>query len=141
MDLVVGHVKQGDFPTCLFRESYNDCIASGRKFASVAGEEIQVLAVFLGKGSLAPDIHASLQRQQYETIGWYRTSPGEIVDAVHFLTCPSSTANTWSRSVDQQIAPPNTQSDVLAAKAKPARRNEPKRRVRKPTEPLHCAGA
>ena len=45
MDLVVGHIKHGYFPTCVFSENYNSCIASGRHFASVAGEEIQVLAV------------------------------------------------------------------------------------------------
>jgi hypothetical protein len=132
MDLIVGHIKQGDFPTCVFKADYNSCIASGRHFASVAGEEIQVLAVFLGKGNLAPEIQATLQRElPHQTIGWYRTSPGEIVDVIHHILCPTSVANLCARSLDKQIAPPNTQSDVPAAKAKPARRNEPRVRVRK----------
>ena len=132
MDLVVGHLKKGDYPTCVFKEDYNSVIASGGHFASVAGDEIQVLAVFLGKGAQAPDIHASLQRKlPCKTIGWYQTSPGEIVDAVHFLISPLSPANTGSRSIDKQIHPEGFQSDVPAAKAKPARRNEPKRRARK----------
>ena len=133
MDLIVGHIKQGDFPTCVFRENYNSCIASGRNFASVAGEEIQILAVFLGKGDLAPEIHVTLQRElPHHHIGWYQTSPGEIVDVVHCMTCPTSATNLWARSLDQQITPPDTQSDIPAAKAKPARRNEPngKPRVR-----------
>lgn len=117
MDLIVGFAKcpDGAFSTCVFSENYNQTIASKRKFASITGDEVQILAVFLGRGSEAQEIHASLQEHvRCKIVGWFDASPGEITDVVHHLLAPKSLANNFSRSVDKLIAPTDTQSDVSA---------------------------
>ena len=139
MDLIVGHLLRDSFSTCVFAEDYNSCIKAGRSFANVLGDEIQVLAVFLNKGCLAKEIHESLQQHiECQMVGWYDASPGQITDMVHVLTCPQSLANTFSRSIDKQVALAPTQSDVPAAKAKQSN-HEPDRkpRVRTRKQPVH----
>ena len=76
---------------------------------------MQILAVFLGRGSQAKEIHASLQEHvRCQIVGWFDASPGEITDVVHYLLAPKSLANTFTRSVDKLIAPGDTQSHVSA---------------------------
>jgi hypothetical protein len=139
MDLIVGHAKcpDGAFSTCVFSADYNQTIVSKRRFASITGDEVQILAVFLGRGSQAPEIHASLQEHvRCKIVGWFDTSPGEITDVVHYLLAPKSLANNFSRSVDKLIAPTDTQSDVSATKPGPTEPNlqdgkKPRVRIRK----------
>ena len=117
MDLLIGHARgpDGSFSTCVFTGNYNEAIASKRKFASIIGDEMQILAVFLGRGSQAKEIHASLQEHvRCQIVGWFDASPGEITDVVHYLLAPKSLANTFTRSVDKLIAPGDTQSHVSA---------------------------
>ena len=118
MDLVIGHAKGPDgFSTCVFSENYNQAIESKRKFTSMTGDKIQVLAIFLGKGSNAPDIHASLQEHiKCNIVGWYDASPGQITDTVHHILAPASLANNFARSVDKFIAPVVNQINVSATK-------------------------
>lgn len=115
MDLIVGHARGPDgFSTCVFSDDYNTAIASKRKFTSIAGDEIQILAVFLGHGPRTQEVHASLrERVKCTTIGWFDSSPGEITDTVHCLLAPQSLANTFLRSMDNLIAPVESKSDVL----------------------------
>ena len=140
MDLIVGHLARDTFSTCVFAEDYNSCIKAERSFASVAGDEIRVLAVFLTKGSLAKEIHASLQEHlKCQIVGWYDASPGQITDLVHYLMCPKSPVNTFSRSLDECLALVPTQSDVPATKGKQAKQNDADRkpRVRGRKQPVH----
>ena len=90
MDLIVGHAKGPDgFSTCVFSEDYNTAIASKRKFASITGDEIQILAVFLGHGAKIHEVHASLQESiKCKIVGWFDASPGELTDFVHCLVAP-----------------------------------------------------
>ena len=142
MDLIVGHLARDSFSTCVFAEDYNSCIKASGSFASVAGDEIHVLAVFLKKGPCAKEIHTSLQeRLNCRTVGWYDASPGEITDLVQYLTCPLCPANNFSRSIDNQVARASTQSDDILkharadqSKDEPARK--PRVRTRKPVHPL-----
>jgi hypothetical protein len=130
MDLIVGHVNKGEFPTCVFPGNYNETILSNRSFAHIAGEDIQVLAVFLGKGPQASDVHQKLlELTPAKTIGWFKASPGQVVDAVHFFLAPTSMANTFARSVDQLIdlSPKKSHDKALCkqdgdSKPKPAAR-------------------
>ena len=124
MDLLIGHAKGPDgFSTCVFSENYNKTIASQRKFTSITGDEVQILAVFLGRGPQAQEIHASLQeRVKSKIVGWFDASPGEITDVVQYLLAPKSLANSWSRSVDKLIAPAGIQSNVSADPPEPGER-------------------
>ena len=143
MDLIVGHLERDGFSTCVFAEDYNSCIKADRRFANIAGDEIRVLAVFLNKGSLAKEIHDALQGHiKCQTVGWYDASPGQITDIVHYLTCPNSIVNNFSRSIDDYLALAPLQSDVPAVpakKAKPAKPNDgkPRVRTRRGEQPLH----
>ena len=122
MDIIIGHSKgpNGTFSTCVFSADYNAAIASGRKFASIAGDKVQILAVFLGKGPNAQEIHTSLQTHiKCNIVGWYDASPGQITDTVHHIFAPASLANTFTRSVDQYIAPAESKSDVSADSTEP----------------------
>ena len=89
MDLIVGHVARDSFSTCVFAEDYNSCIKASGSFANVAGDEIQVLAVFLKKGPCAKEIHTSLQERQVSDGGMVRRlsrrdhGPGAISDLSH----------------------------------------------------------
>ena len=129
MDLIVGYVNSSslgltlDFHTCVFSGNYNKTIISKRVFTNLMGDEIQILSVFLGRGSCMNEVHKSLQQRDLacNTIGWFRATPGQIVDEVHFFLNPWSMANTWSRSVDQLTDPTQVKGDV-AAKPKPPRR-------------------
>ena len=128
MDLVVGHAKgpDGTFSTCVFSEDYNAAIESKRKFTSITGDKIQILAVFLGHGPKAQEIHASLQeRVKCKIVGWFDTSPGEITDTVHCLLAPQSLANTFLRSMDNFIAPVESKSHVPASNAESAEPSQP----------------
>ena len=81
----------------------------------MSGDQIQILAVFLGKGPNAQKIHASLQEHiKCNVVGWYDASPGQITDTVHHIFAPASLANTFMRSVDQFIAPVESKSDEPA---------------------------
>ena len=116
MDLLIGHGKGPDgFSTCVFNGNYNQAIESKRTFTSMSGDQIQILAVFLGKGPNAQKIHASLQEHiRCNVVGWYDASPGQITDTVHHIFAPASLANTFTRSVDQYIAPVESKSDEPA---------------------------
>ena len=142
MDIIIGHSNSPDgFSTCMFAGNYNQSIESKRIFTNMTGDKIQVLAVFLGKGSNAHEIHASLQEHiECNIVGWYDESPGQITDTVHHILAPASLANNFTRSVDQFIAPVESKSDVPASKpvaaSKPAKsepKNGRKPRVRKGT--------
>ena len=124
MDLIIGHAKGPDgFSTCMFAENYNQAIESKRIFTSMTGAKIQILAVFLGKGPQAQEIHTSLQEQvKCNIVGWYNASPGQITDTVHHILAPKSLANSWSRSVDKLIAPADIQSNVSADPTEPGER-------------------
>ena len=134
MDLIVGHVNKGEFPTCVFPANYNETILSNKSFAHIAGDDIQVLAVFLGKGHQASDVHQKLlELTPAKTIGWFQASPGQVVDAVHFFLAPTSMANTFARSVDQLIdlGPKKSHDKALRkpdgdSKSKPAARPRPR---------------
>ena len=128
MDIVVGHAKgpDGTFSTCVWSLDYNAAIESKRKFTSMTGDEIQIMAVFLGKGSKAQEIHASLQEHiRCKFIGVYDASPGQITDTVHHILAPASLANTFTRSVDQLIAPVESKSNVPASNAESAELSQP----------------
>ena len=134
MDLIVGHINKGEFPTCVFPGNYNETILSNRSFAHIAGEDIQVLAVFLGKGHQASDVHQKLlELTPAKTIWWFQASPGQVVDAVQFFLSPSSMANTFARSVDQLIdlSPKKSHDKALRkpdgdSKPKPVARPRPR---------------
>lgn len=122
MDLVIGFVnsagplKDSKFPTCVFAGDYNTAVAAQQRFSNILGDEIQVLAVFFGKGSQAQQIQTSLQEHiQCKTIGWFDATPGGIVDSVHFMLCPKSITNNFSRSADKLVAPAEDQSNVCDA--------------------------
>lgn len=128
MDLIVGHAKSpdGTFSTCVFSEDYNSAIASKRKFASITGDEIRILAVFLGHGAKVQEVHASLQESiKCKIVGWFDASPGELTDFVHCLLAPQSLANTFMRSMDNLIKPVESQSHVSASNAEPAEPSQP----------------
>ena len=140
-DLIIGCAK-GPFAdrtvtACVFSENFTDVIASGRKFANLLGDEIQILAVFLGKGSHTREAHAYLQeRVQCKIVGWFDASPGEVTDALHHLIAPKSLSNTFLRSMDKQVHPVETQSNAPATQPGPAESNQqdrkkPRVRVRK----------
>ena len=106
---------------------------SKRAFTNLVGDEIKVLSIFLGKGGLASEIHKSLQEREIacKTIGWFRATPGQVVDEVHFLLNPASMANNFSRSVNNLLDPVHLKGHVdVGAKSehqpdggrKPARR-------------------
>ena len=124
MDLIIGIAKGPDgFSTCMFAGNYNQSIESKRIFTSMAGQRIQVLSVFLGKGPQVQEIHASLQeRVKCNMVGWYDASPGQITDTVHHILAPESLANTFTRSVDQFIAPVESKSNVSADSTEPGER-------------------
>ena len=126
MDLIIGHSKGPDgFSTCVFSGNYNQAIESKRIFTSMTGERVQILAVFLGKGSNAHEIHASLQEHiECKMVGWYDASPGQITDTVHHIFAPVSLANTFTRSVDRFIAPVDSKSDVSADPTEPGERQQ-----------------
>ena len=141
MDLIVGHAKSpdGTFSTCVFSENYNAAIESKRKFASITGDEIRILAVFLGHGPKIQEVHASLrERIECKIVGWFNASPGELTDTVHCLLAPQSLANTFSRSMDNLIAPVESKSHVPASEPDTTTSNQPDGgkktgvRVRKP---------
>ena len=141
MDLIIGHAKSpdGTFSTCVFSEDYNTAIASKRKFASITGDEIRILAVFLGHGPKIQEVHASLrERIECKIVGWFDASPGELTDTVHCLLAPQSLANTFSRSMDNLIAPVESKSHVPASEPDTTTSNQPNGgkktgvRVRKP---------
>ena len=145
MDIVVGYAKDpdGSFSTCVFSQDYTASVLSKRRFASITGDEIQVLAVFLGKGSQAKEIQASLQEHlKCKLVGWFDATPGEITDKVHYFLAPKSMANTFSRSVDKLIAPVEIQSDAPTDHAQPGKRKRTgqqrdgqQQHVRKPRKP------
>ena len=118
MDLVIGHANGPDgFSTCMFAGNYNQSIESRRIFTSMSGERIQILAVFLGKGSNLQEIHGSLQTHvECNIVGWCNASPGQITDTVHHTLAPTSLANNFARSVDQLLTPVESKSDVPASK-------------------------
>ena len=141
MDLIVGHAKSpdGTFSTCVFSEDYNTAIASKRKFASITGDEIRILAVFSGHGPKIQEVHASLREHiKCKIVGWFDASPGELTDTVHCLLAPQSLANTFSRSMDNLIAPVESKSHVPASEPDTTTSNQPDGgkktgvRVRKP---------
>ena len=138
MDLIVGCVSSNDdFHTCVFSENYNETIISKRVFTNLVGDEIKVSSIFLGRGALLNDVHASLQGREIacKTIGWFRASPGQIVDAVHYFLAPASTANNFSRSIDKLLDPAHLKGDVGAQPEQPdGGRKQPRRRAK----PLHC---
>ena len=128
MDLIVGHARgpDGTFSTCVFSENYNAAIESKRKFASITGDEIRILAVFLGHGPKIQEVHASLrERIECKIVGWFNASPGELTDTVHCLLAPQSLANTFSRSMDNLIAPVESKSNVPASNAESAELSQP----------------
>ena len=119
MDLIIGHVtstgplKEKAFPTCVFAGNYNEAIAAKQDFTNILGDKIQILAVFLGKGSQANRVQASLQKAvQCRNVGWFDGSPGELMDTVHFMLAPQSVVNTFLRSADNLIAPATVQSNA-----------------------------
>ena len=134
MDLIVGHINKGEFPTCVFPGDYSETIRSNNSFAHIAGHDIKVLAVFLGKGHQASNVHQKLlELTPAKTIGWFQASPGQVVDAVHFFLSPRSMANTFARSVDQLIdlGPKKSHDKALRkpdgdSKSKPAARPRPR---------------
>ena len=139
MDLIVGHAKSpdGTFSTCVFSEDYNTAIASKRNFASITGDEIRILAVFLGHGPKIQEVHASLREHiKCKIVGWFDASPGELTDTVHCLLAPQSLANTFSRSMDNLIAPVESKSHVPADPTEPGEHKpdagNKRVRVRKP---------
>ena len=123
-DLIIGCAR-GPFPdrtvsACVFSENFTEVVASGRKFANILGDEIQILAVFLAKGSHTQEAHTYLQEHvQCKIVAWFDASPGEVTDALHHLFAPKSLSNTFSRSMDKQVHPVETQSDVSASKPGP----------------------
>ena len=141
-DLIIGCAR-GPFPdrtvsACVFSENFTEVIASGRKFANILGDEIQILAVFLGKGLHTQEAHTYLQEHvQCKIVGWFDASPGEVTDALHHLIAPKSLSNTFSRSMDKQVHQVETQSDVPASKPGPTEPNlqdggkKPRVRIRK----------
>lgn len=128
MDLIVGHAKSpdGTFSTCVFSEDYNAAIESKRKFASITGDEIRILAVFLGHGAKIQEVHTSLrERIECKIVGWFNASPGELTDTVHCLLAPQSLANTFSRSMDNLIAPVESKSHVPASNVESGELSQP----------------
>ena len=115
MDLIVGFVKSNDdFATCVFSGNYNETILSKRAFTNLMGDEIKILSIFFDNGRFVNEVHKSLQEQNLDckAVGWYRASPGQIVDGVHYLLNPSSTANTFSRSINNLLNPADIKGDV-----------------------------
>ena len=139
MDLIVGFVKSSDdFTTCVFSGNYNETILSKRAFTNLLGDEIKVLSIFFEKGSFVKEVHQSLQEQHLDckTVGWFRASPGQIVDGVHFLLNPSSMANTFCRSINNLLNPADIKGDAAGKQEsqpeKPDGGREPPRRRAKP---------
>ena len=144
MDLLVGVLQTANpsdgFPTCVFAANYNECILA----------EIRILSVFLGRGSCMSETHKSLQERELacKTIGWFKATPGQIVDEVHFLLNPKSSANTFCRSIDKLIDRAPIKDDVVAKKPVKQKFNDgkplhdgrkPRSRARTPAEPVHCS--
>jgi len=154
MDLLVGVLQTAnlsdEFPTCVFAANYNECILAKRAFTNLTGDEIRILSVFLGRGSCMSETHKSLQERELacKTIGWFKATPGQIVDEVHFLLNPKSSANTFCRSIDKLIDRAPIKDDVVAEKPiKPKPHDgkqlndgrKPRTRAKKPAEPVHCS--
>ena len=146
MDLVVGSVSKG--LSCIFAVDYNAAIRSKRNFTSATGDEIQILAVFMGKGSTIDTVRNSMQIKS-TIVAWFAASPGQVTDEVHSILNPNSVANTHSRSMDANLRPVELQSNVSEREAKkpgagrtshatsPADSKLAKPRDRRKT-PLHC---
>jgi hypothetical protein len=143
MDLIVGHTGKGSHPTCVFAADYNETIMSKRSWSHVSGDDIQVLAVFLNKGDQLDEVHQNLAtRSPSRFIGWFKASPGEITDEVHYIFAPDSIANTFSRSVDLIVDPEPKKShgqatrkpdgDVSGAAAEPGQSRRPPRQSAEP---------
>ena len=154
MDLLVGVLQTAnpsdEFPTCVFAANYNECILAKRAFSNLSGDEIRILSVFLGRGSCMSETHKSLQERELacKTIGWFKATPGQIVDEVHFLLNPKSSANTFCRSIDKIIDRAPIKDDVVAEKpikpkphdGKPLHDGrKPRSRARTPAKPVHCS--
>ena len=109
MDLLIGRsvsrtgiaLRHDPFPTIVFRGNYTT-MPKTRLF----GNSTEIVTVFFNQGHKLQSIHAALRDHNIESniFGWFKASPGQIVDEVHARLNPESCANVFMRSADKVLA-------------------------------------
>ena len=137
MDLVIG-VAKDPRTSCLFAINYND--SWKRHFISPDGDVIEILAVFLGKGSSLEAVRRAMSIKSTAVV-WFQASPGQVTDEVHSIINPTSIANTHLRSMDVNLRLTEVQSHDSEREAKKPGDGDsdgPATAKSRRIKPLHC---